>query len=148
MHIDPHLCTQTSEFAHSQPGLLSDSTLCPAPSEKSRFHNDGYFYTNNTIILYYIIIILNIFQIEYRESCLNSTNFSQPYFISFVLNLAIDCLIPTHTRTVLRSQVNKVQLRMRWWCWEWQSSITIHIERLVGMEPLILDFSGSSFHLW
>ena len=43
LHIDPHLCTQTSEFAHSQPGLLSDSMLCPAPDEKSRFYNYEYY---------------------------------------------------------------------------------------------------------
>ena len=40
LHIDPHLCTQTSEFAHSQPGLLSNSTLCPAPDVES--YNDEY----------------------------------------------------------------------------------------------------------
>ena len=40
LHIESHLCTQTSEFAHSQPGLLSNSTLCPAPDVES--YNDEY----------------------------------------------------------------------------------------------------------
>ena len=51
LQIDPHLCTQTSEFAHSQPGLLSNSTLCPAPDVES-YNDEYYILICNTYIKY------------------------------------------------------------------------------------------------